>query len=66
MADFCRQCSVELFDADAGDLRGVTTDEEAKQGLYAVVLCEGCGPCQVTKEGICISSDCLKRHGEDE
>lgn len=29
-------------------------------GLYAVVLCEDCGPIQVNANGDCISGDCFK------
>lgn len=52
MADFCKQCTEELFDDLCGnDFAGLTTPEDTVQGLYAVVLCEGCGPCQVDHTG---------------
>ena len=37
MADFCRECSIEMFDCDTGDFKGL-----AKEGEYVHVLCEGC------------------------
>ena len=69
MADFCRQCSIETFGEDFGDLKGLSTPEHTAQGLYAVVLCEDCGPIQVDHEGNCISPDCWKKghkHGSQE
>lgn len=59
MADFCKQCSTDSFGQDYGDLAGITTKEDQAKGLYAVVLCEGCGPIQVDTEGACISKDCM-------
>ena len=64
MADFCMQCSEELFGKDFGDLAGITKPEDWKKGLACVVLCEGCGPIQVDPEGRCISIDCLKKHNK--
>ena len=58
MAEFCKQCSTELFNRDFGDLRRLCgTDEQA------LVLCEGCGQCWVNYEGECTSDDCIKKHG---
>jgi len=62
MADFCEQCSKDMGFSE-NDLRGITKPEDVVQGLYAVVLCEGCGPIQVDPEGNCISADCLLKHG---
>lgn len=62
MADFCQQCSEELFGKDFGDFAGQTTPEMWEQGYHAVVLCEGCGPIQVDPEGRCVSEDCEKPH----
>lgn len=64
MADFCKQCSIEIFDQDFNDLAGITKPEDQAKGLFAVVICEGCGLIQVDAEGKCISSNCLKKHGE--
>jgi len=66
MADFCRQCVQDLFPDHngeiTGDFVGMTTPEDETKGLYAVVLCEGCGPCQVDSRGNCISVDCFEEH----
>jgi RNase P subunit RPR2 len=44
MADFCRDCAAHLWgDPNMTDLAGLTTEEQTKQGIYAVALCEGCG-----------------------
>jgi hypothetical protein len=65
MADFCQQCSINLFGEDFGDFNGITKHKDFEKGLSCVVLCEGCGVIQVDPEGRCISKDCLKRHGGD-
>lgn len=66
MADFCKQCAEELY-FGTGDLAGLITEEEVKQGLGAVVLCEGCSIAgslmtRVNHLGECIDSRCIK-HG---
>ena len=61
MADFCRQCSIEYFGKDYEDFKGLTTPEDEKQEMAAVVLCEGCGHIQVDNAGNCISPDCDKK-----
>jgi hypothetical protein len=63
MADFCRQCTAEIFDQYCGDFVNITTLEDWRSGKAAVVLCEGCGPIQVDPSGNCVSEDCLKKHG---
>lgn len=60
MADFCNQCAEDMG-FPHGDLAGITKPEDQMRHLYAVVLCEGCGPIQVNKDGYCIS-DCDKHH----
>jgi hypothetical protein len=55
MADFCKQCSVDMFGEDFGEFRRESDDEN----LAWLVLCEGCGPVQVNRRGECISGDCL-------
>ncbi len=64
MADFCQQCSFELFGDDFKELAGLSTEEDTKNGLYPVVICEGCGYIQVDHEGKCVSEDCLSRHSK--
>ena len=61
MADFCKQCSVELFGKDNEYLKGLTSKSSWEKGEAAVVLCEGCGVIQVSPDGSCISEDCLKQ-----
>ena len=43
MADFCKECSEEIFGKDFGDFKGLTTEEESSNKVYVEVLCEGCG-----------------------
>jgi hypothetical protein len=59
MADFCKQCSVEIFGDDFGELADM-----CKPGQIILTICEGCGPVQVDHEGTCVSKDCIKKHGE--
>ena len=58
MADFCRQCWGEPY---TDDFTGLSTEVDTKNGLYAIVLCEGCGAIQVDHTGKCIS-DCIEGH----
>ena len=60
MADFCKGCSIDILGEDFGDLKGLSTEDDTSNGLFSVVLCEGCGPIQVDHEGTCISQDCEK------
>lgn len=61
MADFCQQCSLEIFLEDFGELTGLTTEEKInKTNKFPIALCEGCGPCQVDHNGICVThKECL-------
>lgn len=67
MADFCKQCSIEMFGEDGEDLKGISdrtlTKEEKEKGLGWSAICEGCGFIIVNDEGECITENCLKRHG---
>jgi hypothetical protein len=63
MADFCMQCSVAIFTEDNGDLAGLSTEDNTKNDMFAVVLCEGCGPTSVDHEGRCVAHNCLEFHG---
>lgn len=51
MADFCKQCALDTFGEDAGDLAGLSTPGDTEAGLFSVCLCEGCGPVQVDHTG---------------
>lgn len=65
MADFCKQCSIEVLGKDFGDLAHLLPEGEYTDGMGATALCEGCG-CftTVNYEGECINWHCLK-HGEE-
>lgn len=65
MADFCKQCSEDLFSKDYGDMKGLITEERFKEGYSAYVICEGCGGTFVDHEGRCISKDCMKMGHEE-
>jgi hypothetical protein len=58
MADFCKQCSEELFDKDFEELSGL-----CQEGFIANVICEGCGMTEVDHAGECRNTQCLKKHG---
>lgn len=65
MADFCKQCSIEIFGFDSRDMAEIVSKQEEVEGLAANVLCEGCGPTQVDSAGECLfhkttSAECLK------
>ena len=51
MADFCMECSIEVFGEDYKDMAGITTEEDMKNGVAAVVLCEECGVIHVDPQG---------------
>lgn len=53
MADFCYQCTTELFNVDGtkNDFYGLATSEQVKEGYLPAVLCEGCGFIMVDQEG---------------
>ena len=65
MADFCKQCSEELFGEDFGDFTGISTERNDINRSYVSVLCEGCGPTSVNSKGECMyhkgrtSKECL-------
>jgi uncharacterized membrane protein YgcG len=58
MADFCRQCSIETFGEDYGDLAGLVS-----RGSAGRVICEGCGITFVNYLGECVAENCLLAHG---
>lgn len=47
MADFCKECSIEVFGEDCGDLAGLCEDDEC-----IAVLCEHCGFILVDHTGL--------------
>lgn len=63
MADFCAQCTDELFGPELpNDFVGMTTKEQTLNDRFITVLCEGCGLVQVDHEGVCVT-DCMRHHG---
>ena len=66
MAEFCKQCHVDVMGFDPNDpcdLAGLSTPEDSANGLYANVICEGCGFVQVDHLGRCIGgSACMEGH----
>jgi hypothetical protein len=54
MADFCHQCSLDLFGFDSGDLANLGTLEP---GTGFSVICEDCGFILVDELGNCIKCD---------
>jgi len=61
MADFCKQCSIDMG-FDEPDLDNITTEDITKEGKYATVICEGCGITQVDHEGTCIGGCMNSKH----
>lgn len=71
MADFCKQCSQDLFGTD-GDFVGIITKTMEgsndfppgidPEDVRAHVLCEGCGFTVVNNKGECVGA-CIKNHG---
>lgn len=53
MADFCKQCSIALFNEDLGDFRNAGAPDTFE-------VCEGCGPTVVNADGECVSMWCEK------
>lgn len=62
MADFCKQCSIEIFNEDFRGLAGLN-EAPLEKGFGVMALCEGCGPTTVNEEGECIDKFCEK-HGD--
>lgn len=60
MADFCRQCTIDLFGDDLGDkndMIGLTTEADTAEGMGTAVLCEGCGYTLVDHTGKCLGCE---------
>lgn len=64
MADLCQQCSIEIYGEDSRDLAELTnppnawvTIEDRPHIQGYEVLCEGCGPTLVDREGRCLLHD---------
>lgn len=63
MADFCKQCSIEIFDKDFEELANLGGAHKLAEGEAWHALCEGCGPTLVNDLGECVDPHCDK-HGE--
>jgi len=61
MAEFCKQCSIEIFGEDFKDFTSSWRKELPKDYGY-LVICEGCGPTKIDVNGKCIYVRCPK-HG---
>ena len=63
---FCQQCVHTLFGDDEPDrqLADLITRDQSDEGLFANVLCEGCGYTMVDSRGRCVSADCYEKHGD--
>lgn len=76
MADFCKQCTIDIFSPHCGDAE----DNDAAWGkwkgyenepritpdgkpYWVVVLCEGCGYAICLPDGTCINTKCDSKHG---
>lgn len=64
MADFCKQCSIEIFCEDFKNLAEITKPEDAVKDMYVYVICEGCGPIQVDPDGACVTEGCKGVNGK--
>lgn len=65
MADFCKQCSIEVFGADYGDYKGLQTEGQTKDGYRMSALCEDCGPTFVDHTGKCCGPCAKPAHDEE-
>ena len=63
MADFCKQCSIDMFGEDTKDHANLCPSETGP--YYVAVICEGCGYTYVDETGTCCLYDCLEKHGID-
>lgn len=65
MAEFCKQCADDLgFEPDFIGLRSDEEWDKMEEGYGLLVLCEGCGPTVVNRDGECVSLSCPV-HGAD-
>jgi hypothetical protein len=66
MADFCKQCSIDMFGKDFEELALPKDDERRgtlKPGYGWIGICESCGAILVNDDGECIDPQCAI-HGE--
>lgn len=58
MADFCKQCSIEMFGKDYMELANLGPVDTLTPGEGWVALCESCGHTVVAQDGTCIADWC--------
>jgi hypothetical protein len=51
MAEFCQECSYELFGYDTKDFANPNMEKANEEGNYLAYLCEGCGHILVDHKG---------------
>lgn len=52
MAEFCRDCALDMWGSeDSTDFKDISTEEDTEKGQFASVLCEGCGDILVDHTG---------------
>ena len=62
MADFCKECSIEQFGEDFGDLKGLGNGRTLPEGCGWPALCEGCGEViLVDSDGLRLAADRKKK-----
>jgi hypothetical protein len=61
MADFCLQCSLEMFGKDFEELKGLGNGKTLEPEYGWPAICEGCGMTLVDDAGVCLGK-CLKNH----
>ena len=62
MAEFCRQCTWELFGEDRSDLDHFGKGKPPLEPGYGYpCICEGCGFILVDDNGSCIEEACLEK-----
>lgn len=60
MADFCHQCSLDMFGEDFGELAGLGDGRDLGPGSGWTAICEGCGFILVDNAGNCVACDLHK------
>jgi hypothetical protein len=63
MASFCKQCSIDVFGKDFGDMKDLGPAGELAEDEGWLCLCEDCGLTIVSQDGTCINAGCFKHHG---
>lgn len=56
MADFCKQCSIQMFNHDYKELAGLLSDQD--DPYVDMALCETCGYVAVNENGECVDPAC--------